>query len=74
MKNSGADKIIYVSCKPSTLARDIGLIVGTLEHDGTKIKRAENPIFTYKVESVRPLDMFAQTKHVETVCVLTRTV
>lgn len=72
VKNSKADKIIYVSCKPSTLARDVGLIVGTLAHDGTAIKKAENVSSDYTVESVRPFDMFAQTKHVETVCVLTR--
>ena len=72
LKASGADKIIYVSCKPSTLARDVGLIVGTLEHDGATIKKAENVISDYKIESVRPLDMFAQTKHVETVCLLVK--
>ena len=73
VKNSGADKIIYVSCKPSTLARDVGLIVGTLEYYGTAVKKAENPSYNYTVDSVRPFDMFAQTKHVETVCVLART-
>ena len=72
VKNSGADKIIYVSCKPSTLARDVGLLIGTLEHDGTVIKKAEKVVPTYKIESVRPFDMFAQTKHVETICELIR--
>ncbi len=73
VKESAADKIIYVSCKPSTLARDVGLIIGTLNHNGSEIVKAENPCGNYVIDSVRPFDMFAQTKHVETICVLART-
>ena len=72
IKDGGIDKIIYVSCKPSTLARDVGLIAGTLEYKDNGIKRVENPILRYNVESVRPYDMFSQTKHVETVVSLTK--
>lgn len=70
--NSDADKIVYVSCKPSTLARDVGLLMGTLEFDGREIKRAENPVYRYEIESVQPFDMFPQTKHVETLVVLSK--
>lgn len=69
--NSGADRIVYVSCKPSTLARDVGLLIGTLEFDGREIKREKNPARRYEIETVQPFDMFPQTKHVETLCVLT---
>ena len=48
-------KIVYVSCNPSTLARDLKLI--------TK----DN---VYKVEKVCPVDMFPQTYHIETVVLL----
>ena len=46
--------IVYVSCDPVTLARDCALLV----HYGYDIKR------------VQPLDLFAQTIHVETVALL----
>lgn len=51
-------KIVYVSCNPSTLARDLKLI--------TKDEK-------YKVIKVCPVDMFPQTYHVETVVLITRT-
>ncbi|MCL2388963.1 MAG: 23S rRNA (uracil(1939)-C(5))-methyltransferase RlmD [Elusimicrobia bacterium] len=48
-------KIIYVSCNPSTLARDLQMFMG---------------ISRYAVKSVKPVDMFPQTYHIETVAVL----
>lgn len=50
-------KIIYVSCNPETLARDLKL----LSKDG------------YQAEAVYPTDMFPQTQHIESVAKLTRT-
>ena len=51
-----APKIIYVSCDPVTLARDLG----RLTKDG------------YQTTSLQPFDMFPQTKEVETVALLER--
>lgn len=48
------EKIVYVSCDPATLARDVKLL-------GEK---------GYEVKKVRACDMFGQGGHVETVCVL----
>lgn len=47
-------KIIYVSCNPSTLARDLKILV-----EGG-----------YVIQEVQPVDMFPQTKHVETVVLI----
>jgi 23S rRNA (uracil1939-C5)-methyltransferase len=51
-----APRIIYVSCDPATLARDLSpLLLGG-----------------YKVQSVELIDLFPQTFHIETVVRLTR--
>lgn len=52
----GVDRLVYISCKPSSLARD--LVV--LQERG------------YRVEKVRCVDMFPGTVHVETVVLLHR--
>ncbi len=67
---SGIEKIIYVSCMPSTLARDVGLLAGSLEYIDGEIKHSNMLNLRYKVDLVRPFDMFPQTKHVETLVVL----
>ncbi len=51
-------KIVYVSCDPATLARDLKLF--TEEGDGSG----------YRVERVQPVDMFPETQHIETVVLL----
>ena len=51
-------RIVYVSCDPSTLARDLNILCHL------------SP--TYSLHSVQPLDMFPQTAHIECVAVLER--
>ena len=52
----GVDRMVYISCKPTSLARD--LVV--LQAGG------------YAVEKVCCVDMFPGTHHVETVCLLSK--
>lgn len=49
-------RIVYVSCDPATLARDLKLLTAG----------------GYHLEKVRPVDQFCHTPHVETVCLLSR--
>lgn len=50
------ERMVYVSCNPNTLARDLKLL-----NEGG-----------YTIEKVQPVDMFPQTYHIETVTLLQR--
>ncbi|HTI13378.1 MAG TPA: class I SAM-dependent RNA methyltransferase [Dictyobacter sp.] len=52
------ERIVYVSCEPSTLARDLRILC------------QQHP--TYHLRSIQPLDMFPHTAHIESVAVLER--
>ncbi len=75
---SKIERFVMISCDPATLARDLGILTGTLvEKDGVLIKNTagardnrENNYF--RIESVEPFDMFPQTKHVETLVCLSK--
>ena len=54
--NSKIKKLIYISCDPATLSRDLKLL--TQE--------------AYELKKVQPVDMFPHTMHVETVALLIR--
>ncbi len=71
----GPDKLIYVSCNPSTLARDLKkLEAGEIDESGREVDTAEGNTKNsgYKTVRVTPLDMFPQTYHVESVACLVR--
>jgi 23S rRNA (uracil1939-C5)-methyltransferase len=52
-----APRLVYVSCNPTTLAGDVKALASQ---------------WGYRLERVRPVDMFPHTPHVESVALLTR--
>ncbi|MBM6751680.1 23S rRNA (uracil(1939)-C(5))-methyltransferase RlmD [Mediterraneibacter glycyrrhizinilyticus] len=50
------ERVVYVSCDPATLARDLKVLCGN----------------GYELEKVRPVDMFPETVHCETVVLLSK--
>ena len=52
----GVNNLVYISCKPTSLARDLEM----LQEQG------------YRVEKACAVDMFPNTVHVETVCLLSK--
>lgn len=54
--NLSPSKIIYVSCDPATLARDLKSLAAR----------------GYELSAVRPFDMFPETSHIESVSLLTK--
>ncbi len=67
-----AEKIILISCNPATLARDLGLLLNTLEEKDGALVKNPSPQSRYSVTGITPFDMFPQTKWCETLVVLKR--
>lgn len=54
--DSRIEKVVYISCNPSTFARDCKMLTDN----------------GYSLEKVRAVDMFPQTSHIETVALLSK--
>lgn len=54
--NFGVERLVYIACKPTSLARDLEMIQGR----------------GYKVEKISGVDLFPGTYHVETVALLSK--
>ena len=52
----GVEKMVYIACKPTSLARDLEMLQGR----------------GYRVERIACVDLFPGTYHVETVCLLSK--
>jgi 23S rRNA (uracil1939-C5)-methyltransferase len=58
----GAKEIVYLSCDPSTLARDLAVLTGSPR----KPKEIAGPGIRYEITEMHLFDLFPQTFHIET--------
>jgi 23S rRNA (uracil1939-C5)-methyltransferase len=58
IRQMAPDRVVYVSCDPATLARDLNYLCH------------QHP--DYELQQVQGVCMFPQTSHVETVCLMSR--
>jgi len=63
----GAAEIAYLSCDPSTLARDLAVLTGSKKSDST-----EGAGIRYEIADMHMFDLFPQTYHIETLVRLKR--
>ena len=55
------DRVVYISCNPETLARDLAYLTG---------ERGRKNMGRYRVVKMAAVDMFAFTEHVECVIMM----
>ena len=64
----GAQELVYLSCDPSTLARDLAVLTGS----SRKPKEIAGPSIRYEITEMHLFDLFPQTFHIETLVRLRR--
>jgi 23S rRNA (uracil1939-C5)-methyltransferase len=64
----GAPEIAYLSCDPSTLARDLAVLTGSAKRKDGDVA----PAVRYEVSEMHLFDLFPQTFHIETLVRLRR--
>ena len=68
LANLGAPEIAYLSCDPSTLARDLAVLTGSERRPQTEVAAQ----YRYEITDVQLFDLFPQTYHIETLVRLRR--
>lgn len=58
LAKSNARQILYISCNPSALARDLSVFFESLHVQNQK---------SWKIKDITPFEMFSQTDHLETI-------
>jgi 23S rRNA (uracil1939-C5)-methyltransferase len=64
----GAEEIVYLSCDPSTLARDLAVLTDSAR----KPKEISGLSVRYEITEMHLFDLFPQTFHIETLVRLRR--
>ena len=64
----GAPEIAYLSCDPSTLARDLAVLTGSAQKKDGDVA----PAVRYEISEMHLFDLFPQTFHIETLVRLRR--
>jgi 23S rRNA (uracil1939-C5)-methyltransferase len=64
----GAKEIVYLSCDPSTLARDLAVLTGSPRRP----KEISGSSIRYEITEMHLFDLFPQTFHIETLVRLRR--
>jgi len=68
LANLGAPEIAYLSCDPSTLARDLAVLTASERKPQTEVEATQR----YEIAQVDLFDLFPQTYHIETLVRLRR--
>lgn len=68
LANLGAPEILYLSCDPSTLARDLAVLTHSERKPATEVA----PAHRYEIVDMHLFDLFPQTFHIETLVRLRR--
>src|SRR5205807_5593340 len=63
----GATEIVYLSCDPSTLARDLAVLTGSKTNAASS-----TTAIRYEITEMHLFDLFPQTYHIETLVRLRR--
>lgn len=65
-------RIVYISCNPETLARDLEYLTGKGAEKNAGGRKGERSGKGYRVAEITPVDMFPYTGHVESTVLLQR--